>query len=249
MLQGLSLAVAVWLANNAGATRDELAAAAAATAPRICVLGAGGCSVPAFLHHTLPTSSVDAVEPCGTVSYVARHMFGVDELERAGRFRLHLASATDYLEALQPPAAFDVVIVDIVAAEAAGGVDGVAAPPTQVLSGAAALAASLADGGVCAINTITSEGGFRSTRRLLRAALRDDVEIAVLKVPAEAVVIDQEWHTQRLVFMARQSRRATLEERSRERALSRAATAAALEHLPRLVDDEARWLAGWEEDV
>ena len=242
MLQGLSLAVAVWVANGGAAS------AAAAPPLRVCVLGAGGCSVPAFLHHALPGASVDAVEPCGTVSYVARHMFGVDALEGAGRFRLHLASAADYLDEQRPRCgAFDVVIVDIVVADAAaGGVDGLAAPPAAVLDGVAALAASLDEGGVCVLNTIASDDGFRTARRLLDRALPDDVELAVLPVPAESVLIAEERHTQRLVFLSRRPRRARCAGGRREGALSRAAVAAALGRLPRLVDDEERWLAGWQ---
>ena len=82
---------------------------------RACVLGGGGCGVPALLRARF-CGAVDVVEPADEVRAVARDFFGVgDALDVVG------GCGAAFLRGAAAPGAFDVVVVD---AE-----DGGAAPP------------------------------------------------------------------------------------------------------------------------
>ena len=102
--QGLSLAVALHQISRGGD--------AAGGGRRIAVLGAGACSLPAFLHDALPGATIDAVELSPDVCAAARACFGVSALEGSARFTLHEACAFVWLAAA-PPRSLDLIIVDM----------------------------------------------------------------------------------------------------------------------------------------
>jgi hypothetical protein len=56
----------------------------------VCVLGGGGCTLPAFLHFALPHAKITVVEQSADVCAAARECFGIAALEAAehGRFAL-----------------------------------------------------------------------------------------------------------------------------------------------------------------
>ena len=81
-LQGLSLALALHSPNSGKKT--------------VCVLGAGGCSLPAYLFGAVPeVKTMHAVELSKDVSYAARHYFGIRELEDSS-FTLHTECAKSW---------------------------------------------------------------------------------------------------------------------------------------------------------
>jgi spermidine synthase len=167
-LQGLSLAVALHSLHRAagrGATHS--------TPPRVCVLGAGGCSLPAHLLLTIPGATIDAVELSPAVLAAARDFFGVGALEAEhprSRFAVHCDCAASWIAARSsredeqaPP--YDVVIVDI----EDGGQDGdeveeLVAPPRAFLSPdfLGDVRRSLAPGGIVAMNVVGTPAAAQS---------------------------------------------------------------------------------------
>ena len=174
-LQGLALAAQLFTAATGRVPR------------RVAVLGAGGCSLPAFLHEALAECHVDAVELSADVRAAARACFGVAALETSGRFQLHSGCAAAWMRAMaerferlgEASPGFDVIIVDVEAGpDVASTADGEAgapvtpvapvaprelvAPPAQMLASAflADLEATLAPDGVAAWNIIGAAGDF-----------------------------------------------------------------------------------------
>ncbi|KNC87358.1 hypothetical protein SARC_00548 [Sphaeroforma arctica JP610] len=66
---------------------------------RVAVLGAGGCSLPGFLHELLPYVYLDCVESHADVIAMARNCFGVRELEEtSARFHMHETTAEKWID-------------------------------------------------------------------------------------------------------------------------------------------------------
>jgi hypothetical protein len=160
-LQGLALSVALHRAQQ----QKQLGPREGRAPPRVCVLGAGGCSLPAHLFSAIPGATVDAVELSPGVLTAARDFFGVAALEASPRFALHCGCAVAYLAESQ--AVYDVMIIDIEGGN--GGdddeeADPLVAPPRTFLSAEFLSSAqrALAPGGVVAMNAIGTPAAVQS---------------------------------------------------------------------------------------
>lgn len=174
-LQGLSLAVAMH--------RHSILAGEASDFPlRVCVLGAGGCTIPSFLHQSFsPHCEVDCVELSPAVRKAARQCFGVAQLEKEGKddggphFRLHGGCAVEWLRGATTDG-FDVIIVDV---EAGGSSTtttdwaDLVAPPAEMLAGPflAEVDRALAKNGAFAVNVIGGPSAHEASWKALTSGL------------------------------------------------------------------------------
>ena len=144
----------------------------------IVVLGAGGCSVPAFLATALRLPGgrafeVSAVELSSAVVAAARAHFGIAQLEANGALQLYRACASEHLAqiAATRPGSVDVLLIDLESGLAME--HGLRAPPSFVLDAAflASISSSLSTDGVVALNCIAPAEGLLHVEAIVTAAL------------------------------------------------------------------------------
>lgn len=237
---------------------------------RIAVVGAGACSLPAFLHTALPAAQVDAVELSAAVCAAARDHFGVAELEASSsRFRLHEGCGFEWLEAA-PPDSADILVIDMEfgeidaevgapqpavgsadgagdAAEAADATGPLLAPPRRFLRPEvlARCAKVLAPGGVLAVNALGSALEVEKAAMTL-GAFAETTPPASVAVP-EGMTAQGERLVQRFLFCAPRGNGDG--DTPGRAAVSRLALRTALDALGRdgveLLDDAA-WAESWK---
>lgn len=155
---------------------------------RIAVLGAGGCSVPAYLATALRLpggrrAEIDAVELNKDVVAAARTYFGIQNLEETNdklpnRLRVHTQCALAWVKAA--PKSVDVLIVDLESGNSTGdrhlGACEVHAPPLAAtdldfLRDVARLVGSHLRPGVVAFNCIATPEGLIKVQERVRQGL------------------------------------------------------------------------------
>ncbi|TDH66920.1 hypothetical protein CCR75_001906 [Bremia lactucae] len=125
---------------------------------RVCVLGAGACTLPLFLlahHSSQELTQLDAVEPNQFVIEVAQRYFGVEKaLKSDSRLRMHKEFGQEFIQATAKDSRFDMMLIDV---EAGASCDDVQAPPLDMLdlSFLQSVKQRLVPGGILAINVIT----------------------------------------------------------------------------------------------
>jgi len=126
-------------------------------APRVAVLGAGACVLPAFVHARLPRCTLEAVERSADVRRAARECFGIAELEAASdRFALRAGCAFEWLDGAAD-ASWDVLVVDLEGGDGdVASAEALLAPPPRLLlrPAAEALARVLSSTGTLAVNAL-----------------------------------------------------------------------------------------------
>lgn len=117
---------------------------------RVLAIGGGGCAWPKHAAATRPDLSIDVVEIDPAIARIARELFFVGELEKAGTLRLIAADGRAYLETTDER--YDAIVVDVFAG-------------THVVSSLATLEAAhaakrvLREGGVYLANIVSRESG------------------------------------------------------------------------------------------
>jgi hypothetical protein len=261
-LQGLGIAAALQAHNaNAGQSLAEK--------QRIVFLGAGACSLPAYLCQSLPYDvAVTAIELSADVCFAARQCFGVDALElgsdgsrdEAGvsrSFELQQGCAIEWLTEVEP-SSVDVLIIDIEGDNQSGCASGtpidLVAPPSFMLSLPFMHSATdaLAAGGVLAINFIGTESYLAEMRANFPTLLKGlgEFDVAACRAPAMAPrssLVDAEGggsssssgRIHAILFVTATSSPSALGAGCVEEALSHPGGTCLVESTP-------DWLAGWE---
>jgi hypothetical protein len=169
---------------------------------RIAVLGAGGCSLPRWLLHALPSAEIEGVEASAAVAAVARSHFGAAALERTGRFTLRTQDAREWLtlEASVSESvtrvSWDAILLDVEAGDAEAGGTGRVAPPATFLSRDALLCAARAltpRTGVLAVNVVAPPEILVESATLVAQALAAEGA----EVEPHAVVVARQRGTER----------------------------------------------------
>eukprot|EP01134_Creolimax_fragrantissima_P005496 CFRG5496T1 len=228
----------------------------ASTKCNIAVLGAGGCSLPSFLHHVLPDSNIVCVEASPDVVDAARDFFGVRKLEEKqdNRFTLIGSTAEEWVELIQTGMplgeatheSLDLVIVDIEDGDNGDGFHTdmsssysleaqLIAPPTSILNPKfwSNLSSVVAPGGVIAINVIGTEVAHEDMRNHLVAYLPSNWTLSSCTAPN--IISGSATNVVHGILMACNGPRVTSD------ILLEAAG-----QLPRLVDDPEAWVDTWK---
>ena len=212
------------------------------TARRVVVLGAGACTLPAYLYTAFPGITVDAVERSAEVLAVARQQFRMADLEAAsgGRFRLHGACAYAWTRANSSALAgqVDILIADLQDGDAVGGL---VAPQADILAPEMlqALKAMLAPCGVMAVNTIGTGGAIAQVAARMRATeaclppTHGEARRSIATTEGASVQVS---HSILFYRNDGSGEKVSADDILRE-----------LHSLPPLVDDPPAWLAAWEQ--
>jgi spermidine synthase len=79
---------------------------------RILVVGLGGGTIPNFLHHHYPETTIDVVDIDPEVVRIAREFFG---FRPDARLRVHVADGRQFIEQANPP--YDLILLDAYGAD------------------------------------------------------------------------------------------------------------------------------------
>jgi hypothetical protein len=260
-LQGLGIAAAL----HARIT-SQLPAETIPHCQRIVFLGAGACSLPAYLFEKLPHNvAVTAVELSADVCFAARRCFGVDTLEDSAdhsrTFKLQQGCAVEWLTEADA-GSVDVLIVDIEGDNQSGPQGDTIAPIQLVAPPAFMLSApflhsatdALAPDGILAINFIGSESCFADLRSSLPTLLEGLglFEAAACRAPTmgpRSTLVDAEGGSgassstgkvHAIIFVTPAAGPAVLEARNAAEALHKLGDT-------QIVESPSAWLSGWEQ--
>jgi spermidine synthase len=223
----------------------------------VAVLGAGACTLPAYLHAAFSDVAFVAVELSEEVVLIARDHFHVDALEASGRFLLHRGCAFEWAERQSEAHGFnqaldticiqdghqshnsrtgkwDVVVVDLQFGPAVCG--GLIAPPARALTSESLhlFDSLLAQGGAIVFNSVGTEQCVRDAARAAKAS-------ALCWVPGSAPGDDADVVVHAVFFRLHGGHGG-----SHDGNVDAAHVRLRLDSLPHLVDDADAWLSNWE---